>query len=210
MTMNKILLVLIVSSGFLLIFYANNDIFTRKKWFGMFQRDDEQTTTTTTVHPLAIESNLTHNNNHLLLKMLNTHSGHHRRTAANATKYNIFIIFTKENDILKTKFELFVKSLLKYASIPLNLHIITDERSEIATEEILKRQISIYRQNVVYTFYDVEDCAMKLSDITRVMMPHFSSNPGKPTHTHTQCTFSQETRSHQNMPNFRFIHRFIL
>ena len=96
----------------------------------------------------------------------------------NETEYNIFIIYTKENYILKTKFELFVKSLLKYASVHLHLHLITDEKSQVSAEDILKKEINHYNSFVFYTLYDVKDCAQQLSDITQVMMPYFSSNPG--------------------------------
>lgn len=80
--------------------------------------------------------------------------------------------------MLKTKFELFMKSLLKYASVKLHLHIISDEKSGPGAEEILRAQIQIYTSVVFYTLYSVEDCARQLSDITHVMMPHFSSSPG--------------------------------
>lgn len=96
----------------------------------------------------------------------------------NTTEHNIFVIYTKENYMLKTKFEMFVKSLLKYSSVRLHLHIISDVKSEASAEETIKKQINFYKSVVFYTIYDVEDCAMKLSDITHVMMPYFSSNPG--------------------------------
>lgn len=196
MTMNKILLVLIVSSGFLLIFYANNDIFTRRKWINIFQttdddsehpdsNDDEHPTTLARRQPELYGSR--HKHSHLYHK----HHSHNitlppaevkrvRYVASrnSSLEHNIFIIYTKENYMLKTKFELFVKSLLKYSSVRLHLHIISDEKSEPGAEEILRAQIKIYTSVVFYTIYSVEDCARQLSDITHVMMPHFSSSPG--------------------------------
>lgn len=96
----------------------------------------------------------------------------------NETEYNIFIIYTKQNYLLKMKFELFIKSLLKYSSIRLHLHIISDGKSEHFAEEILKRLINQYKRIVFYTLYSVDDCAAKISDISRIMMPYFSSHPG--------------------------------
>lgn len=96
----------------------------------------------------------------------------------NETEYNIFIIYTKQNYLLKMKFELFIKSLLKYSSIKLHLHIISDGKSERFAEEILKRLINQYKRIVFYTLYSVDDCAAKISDISRIMMPYFSSHPG--------------------------------
>lgn len=96
----------------------------------------------------------------------------------NETEYNIFLIYTKQNYLLKMKFELFIKSLLKYSSIKLHLHIISDGKSEHFAEEILKRLINQYKRIVFYTLYSVDDCAAKISDISRIMMPYFSSHPG--------------------------------
>lgn len=96
----------------------------------------------------------------------------------NETEYNIFIIYTKQNYLLKMKFELFIKSLLKYSSIRLHLHIISDGKSEHFAEESLKRLINQYKRIVFYTLYSVDDCAAKISDISRIMMPYFSSHPG--------------------------------
>lgn len=96
----------------------------------------------------------------------------------NETEYNIFIIYTKQNYLLKMKFELFIKSLLKYSSVKLHLHIISDAKSEHFAEEILKRLINQYKRIVFYTLYSVDDCAAKISDISRIMMPYFSSHPG--------------------------------
>lgn len=161
MTMNKILLVLIVASGFLLIFYANNDILTRKKLFSLFQSDYG--------HNSASNN---HETNYTDIRRV-------KYIPKNTTEYNIFVIFTRETFVLKTKFELFLKSLLKYTSIPLHLHIVTDERSELSVEDILKKEINEYRRVVFYTLYNMADSAAKISDISKAMMPHFNSNPSK-------------------------------
>lgn len=194
MTMNKILLVLIVSSGFLLIFYANNDIFTRRRWINIFQTDDdsEHPGSSDDEHPttLARRQPDLYGSHHKHSHLYHKHHSHNitlppaevkrvRYVASNSSaEHNIFIIYTKENYMLKTKFELFVKSLLKYATVRLHLHIISDEKSEPGAEEILRAQIQIYTSVVFYTLYSVEDCARRLNDITNVMMPHFSSSPG--------------------------------
>lgn len=160
MTMNKILLVLIVASGFLLIFYANNDILTRKKLFSLFQSDYG--------HNSASNR---HEANYSDIRRV-------KYVPKNSTEYNIFVIYTRETFVLKTKFELFLKSLLKYTSVPLHLHIVTDERSELSVEDVLKKEINEYRRVVFYTLYYMADSAVKISDISKAMMPHFNSNPG--------------------------------
>lgn len=161
MKMNKILLVLIIASGFLLIFYANNDIFTRSRnLLGLFQKSEQ----------VLDEKN---NVNYAAIKRV-------KYTAKNnSTEHNIFVIFAKENFLLRSKFELFLKSLLKYTSVSCHLHIITDEKSELVAEEIIKQTIDRYRKPVFYTLYDVEDSIAKIGPIVKTMMPYFSSNPGK-------------------------------
>lgn len=173
MNMNKILLVLIISSGFLLIFYNNynNDIFTRKNiFFTAFQKKSDDTS-------------ISHNNNKNLIIDTNPILADIKRVKyipklPPIVEYNIFIIFTKSNQNLKNKFELFLKSLFLHCSVELHLHIITDEESELSAELVLKTQIEKYKKIVFYTLYDVEDCAMKLSDIVYILLPYFSSNPG--------------------------------
>lgn len=104
------------------------------------------------------------------------------KAASNNTadsEHNIFVIYTKENYLLKTKFELFMKSLLKYATVPLHLHIITDARSKPAAEEIMRTQIGFYKHQpiagrVQYSLYNVTESAGKITDITAAMMPHFT------------------------------------
>lgn len=99
----------------------------------------------------------------------------------NATEYNIFVIYTKEsqNSNLRDKFELFLKSLLKYTTIPIHLHVITDEQSETSAEELIREQIAHYRKVVFYTLYDVKDCAEKTSDIVKNMLPLFNYKTGE-------------------------------
>lgn len=162
MTMNKILLVLIVASGFLLIFYANNDILTRKKLFSLFQSDYGHNTSNRNASAYSDIRRVKYSD-----------------IPKNTTEYNIFVIYTRETFVLKTKFELFLKSLLKYTSVPLHLHIVTDERSELSVEDVLKKEINEYHRVVFYTLYNMADCAAKISDISKAMMPHFNSNPGK-------------------------------
>ena len=236
--MNKILLVLIIASGFLLIFYANTDLFRRKtkqileqtlssassspllslstqspfqlQQLHSYQNDASQIDNTDDAkhyrhqqqqHKHSSDNSYknknhhhnnigTTNNNNNNNNNINKHQPIKNITSLadikrvkymphlNQTEYNIFIIYTKQNYVLKTKFELFVKSLLKYASIQLHLHIISDKKSEQIAEDILKTQIIQYNRIVFYTLYDVEDCAIKISDITHVMMPYFSSHPG--------------------------------
>uniref|UniRef100_A0A182S9V1 Xyloside xylosyltransferase 1 n=1 Tax=Anopheles maculatus TaxID=74869 RepID=A0A182S9V1_9DIPT len=98
----------------------------------------------------------------------------------NDTEYNIFLIYTKEaqNLILHSQLELFLRSLLKYSTIELHLHIITDEQSERSAEELIKQQIERFHRTAFYTLYDVRDCAEKISDIVHGMMPLFNYRSG--------------------------------
>lgn len=162
---------LIISSGFLLIYYANNEIFTRKSYVATYSKSaaaEDIENNAIIDYELDGEFNLSPD-----LKRIKY------IPRINSTEYNIFVIYTKENYILKSKFELFLKSLIKYTSIKLHLHIITDEKSEISAETVLRSQIDRYKKSVFYTLYDVQDCAIKISDIVNVMLPYFSANPGK-------------------------------
>jgi hypothetical protein len=148
---NRIVLILIFSSGFLLIIYANN--FNRKIFFTekAFQEPQIQL-------QVAGEKIFTREPNYSRSGKNHEYSRNSELNAKeNATEYNIFVIYTKENMILKSKFELFLKSILKFATIPLKIHLITDESTEVSLEELLKNQISIYKKKhtVKWTLYDV-------------------------------------------------------
>lgn len=257
--MNKILLVLIITSGFLLIIYANNDIFNHKNLFSavsVFQRPAKTRTPTTLStssfqHENDIDQNYNgqqqesqqqqHLDTHYLQKhsqhQLQQHKQHYNASGGqhlsdaissrlvaggssnsnniggdirrikyipnlNGTEYNIFIIYTKENHILKNKLELFLKSLFKYTTIQLHLHIVTDIRSEQSLEVIIKSQINRYKKVVFYTLYDVNDSANKINDIVHSMMPLFS-------YAGTSHTYIKP-RIAYGIKKFIFIFRFIL
>lgn len=216
MTMNKVLVFLIVASGFLLIFYANNEIFSRQRWASLFQSDQQEQRPDD--EAAALSSNAIPNGHggdpaqavHFQagggpaqLRSLHQHGERHRghrgqpavaydalrpvryvpsanasaAAAAAADEHNIFVIYTKENYMLRTKFELFVKSLLKYASVPLHLHIISDARSEPSAEDIVRKQLVFYHRaagRVQYSLYNVTEAAARIGDITQAMMPYFS------------------------------------
>lgn len=91
--------------------------------------------------------------------------------------YNLFVIYTKETDVLQKKFELLLKSLFKYTKISLHLHIITDE-STVNAGDIVRKQMHRYNRRAVISTIDVQDCVDKVKDIVQVMMPYFSSHPG--------------------------------
>ncbi|XP_053687360.1 xyloside xylosyltransferase 1 [Sabethes cyaneus] len=193
--MNKILLVLIIASGFLLIIYANSNIFNRRNILMIFQQkvDPGGGGGGELVHPEVPpdSSRWTDDNGAAFGKPASAQFLSAARINElkrvkyipkenNATEYNIFIIYTKEsqNVILKSKFELFLKSLLKYTTIPMHLHVITDEQSETSAEELIREQINHYRKVVFYTLYDVKDCAEKISDIVKNMLPLFNYKTG--------------------------------
>lgn len=94
---------------------------------------------------------------------------------------NIWCIFTKviENVPLQDKFERLIKSLFKFSSVPLHIHIISDNSSNIIAKDILKKIIPSSKNHVIYTFYNVNECAKQIEDIVKVMTPYFSSQPGK-------------------------------
>lgn len=193
MSMNKILLVLIIASGFLLIIYANSSIFNRRNILMIFQRTDGFGGAE---HPEVLDNSLLAGGGAggtaaKVAHLIGGDSGGARfgelkrvkyvPKENNATEYNIFVIYTKEsqNSNLRDKFELFLKSLLKYATIPIHLHVITDEQSESSAEELIREQIAHYRKVVFYTLYDVKDCAEKTSDIVKNMLPLFNYKTGR-------------------------------
>uniref|UniRef100_A0A182XZ67 Uncharacterized protein n=1 Tax=Anopheles stephensi TaxID=30069 RepID=A0A182XZ67_ANOST len=190
MGMNKALLVFIVASGFLLFIYANSSVFNRH----LVQKDAPERLAA------AAAAALVHHNHQHHHK---PHEGKHRNgtgsengtsdiaasklkrvkyvsKGTNDTEYNIFLIYTKEsqNLILHSQLELFLRSLLKYSTIELHLHIITDEQSERSAEELIKQQIERFHRTAFYTLYDVRDCAEKISDIVHGMMPLFNYRSG--------------------------------
>ncbi|XP_075165822.1 xyloside xylosyltransferase [Haematobia irritans] len=93
--------------------------------------------------------------------------------------YNIFVIYTKENYQLHVKFELFARSLLKYANsgVLMHLHVLTDETSGHSVEQILKSEITRYRRSIIYSLYSMHLCAEQVMDIVNTMTPYFSSTP---------------------------------
>uniref|UniRef100_A0A182P3M5 Xyloside xylosyltransferase 1 n=1 Tax=Anopheles epiroticus TaxID=199890 RepID=A0A182P3M5_9DIPT len=193
MGMNKALLVFIVASGFLLFIYANSSVFNRH----LVQKEDPERLT-------AAAAALVHRNHQHHQHQHHGGGKHRNGTVAtgedgtsdpstsklkrvkyiskgtNDTEYNIFLIYTKEsqNLILHSQLELFLRSLLKYSTIELHLHIITDEQSERSAEELIKQQIERFQRTAFYTLYDVRDCAEKISDIVHGMMPLFNYRSG--------------------------------
>lgn len=108
---------------------------------------------------------------------------HYRR---NATEFNLFLIYANENESLKHKLDLFLKSLLKYTSISIHLHVITDESSQVSLENSINSMFFRYRGNRLtgrlnhlYTIYDVNDARHKIKDIHDSLMPLFSYNSGE-------------------------------
>lgn len=183
--MNKILLVLIIISGFLLIFYANNDIFTRTGLFHGGSRNNNNNNTATFSPPAAdgmdrVDSS-DQNERLLLMDDPGGRPEEERRfwTTVNRTAYNLFVIYTKETEVLQKKYELLLKSLFKYTStIPLHLHIITDDKSTKNAESIARKQMHRYHRQALISMLDVEQCVEKITDIVQVMMPYFT-HPGR-------------------------------
>lgn len=102
---------------------------------------------------------------------------HHR----NGTEYNLFLIYTKENHAMRHKLELFLKSLLKYSTIPLHLHVITDEKSVTSLESAINTYYHKYHppgKHHLYSVYDVHEAVTKIKDIHENMLPLFSYSSG--------------------------------
>lgn len=98
---------------------------------------------------------------------------------ATSSEYNIFVIYTKENYQLHVKFELFIKSLLKFANsgVLLHLHVLTDETSGHSVDQILEAEVRRYRRSIIYSLYNMHLCAEEVMDIVNTMTPYFSSTP---------------------------------
>ncbi|KAM7342600.1 xyloside xylosyltransferase [Cochliomyia hominivorax] len=98
---------------------------------------------------------------------------------ATSSDYNIFVIYTKENYQLHVKFELFIKSLLKFANsgVLLHLHVLTDETSGHSVDQILEAEVRRYRRSIIYSLYNMRLCAEEVMDIVNTMTPYFSSTP---------------------------------
>lgn len=96
-----------------------------------------------------------------------------------SSDYNIFVIYTKENYQLHVKFELFLKSLLKFANsgVLLHLHVLTDETSGHSVDQIIEAEVRRYRRSIIYSLYNMRLCAEEVMDIVNTMTPYFSSTP---------------------------------
>lgn len=179
--MNKILLVLIIFSGVLLIFYANINYLFRDT-----QSDPSSTASQNgrllllmDDEPAAAAPNLPPNAQHLAMAGIGELEGRGREKRPRTT-YNLFVIYTKETEVLQKKYELMLKSLFKYtASIAIHLTVITDAKSVHNAEAIARAQMAHYDRRADISLLDVEDCVDKISDIVQAMMPYFSSHPGK-------------------------------
>jgi len=58
----------------------------------------------------------------------------------NQTNYNIWCIFTKvaSNSPMRRKFQVFTESLLRFASINITFHVISDDNSQNIAENVIK------------------------------------------------------------------------
>lgn len=106
-------------------------------------------------------------------------SGISSSSTTSSSDYNIFVIYTKENYQLHVKFELFIKSLLKFANsgVLLHLHVLTDETSGHSVDQILEAEVRRYRRSIIYSLYNMRLCAEEVVDIVNTMTPYFSSTP---------------------------------
>lgn len=179
--LNKILLILILLSGFLLIFYANIDINLSELFRGPASAGSQ--------NQRLVDNDPAQQEQHLAMadspgawnsgSSFNADAERKRRNHTSMFNNNLFVIYTKETSVLQTKYELLLKSLFKYTTIPLHLHVLTDAKSTYNAEDIARTQMQHYRRPALITLLDVEECVDKINDIVQVMMPYFSSHPGK-------------------------------
>lgn len=177
--LNKILLILILLSGFLLIFYANINI--SELFRGPAGSQNQR----------FVDNDPAQEKHLAMADSPGAWSGAgggssfsadaERKTRNHSSLFynNLFVIYTKETSVLQTKYELLLKSLFKYTTIPLHLHVLTDAKSTYNAEDIARTQMQHYRRPALITLLDVEECVDKINDIVQVMMPYFSSHPGK-------------------------------
>lgn len=94
--------------------------------------------------------------------------------------YNIWCIFTKvaSNSPMRRKFQVFTESLLRFASINITFHVISDDNSQNIAENVIKNVLISTGKFMKVFYYNVHKLAAKLEDIVSVMSPHFSSKPG--------------------------------
>ncbi|ENN75919.1 hypothetical protein YQE_07560, partial [Dendroctonus ponderosae] len=102
-------------------------------------------------------------------------------TATQKQEFNIWLIFTKvkKKSLLAKKFVNLVYNLINVSSVPLTFHIIIDEKSKLLAENQLSEVVYKTNKTLIYKFYNVQECALKIADIVDVMTPYFSSKPGK-------------------------------
>ncbi|KAH1014017.1 hypothetical protein HUJ04_002922 [Dendroctonus ponderosae] len=101
-------------------------------------------------------------------------------TATQKQEFNIWLIFTKvkKKSLLAKKFVNLVYNLINVSSVPLTFHIIIDEKSKLLAENQLSEVVYKTNKTLIYKFYNVQECALKIADIVDVMTPYFSSKPG--------------------------------
>jgi len=93
-------------------------------------------------------------------------------------RINVGIIFTKaaSNRNLQEKFKLCISSLLKYATIDLNLYIIGDKESQLLAKKFISK-LDFVQINYELIELDSDELAKKLHKIVSEMQLHFSHSP---------------------------------
>ncbi|XP_015172557.1 PREDICTED: xyloside xylosyltransferase 1 [Polistes dominula] len=101
-------------------------------------------------------------------------------TYQNQLYYNVWCIFTKvgTNSPMRTKFHVFTKSLLAFATVDIAFHVIIDDDSYTIADTIVQDVMSTTNKTMKVQYYNVHEQARQLEDIVSVMSPHFSSKPG--------------------------------
>jgi lipopolysaccharide biosynthesis glycosyltransferase len=93
-------------------------------------------------------------------------------------RINVGIIFTKasSNTNLQDKFKICISSLLKYATIDLNLYIIGDKESQLLAKKFISK-LDFVQVNYELIELDSDDLAKKLHKVVSEMQVHFSHSP---------------------------------
>lgn len=109
------------------------------------------------------------------------HSKNRATSLTQKREFNVWLIFTKvkNKSLLANKFGNLVYNLINVSSVPLTFHIIIDEKSKPLAEFHLSDVVYKTNKTLIYKFYNVKECALKIADIVDVMTPYFSSKPGK-------------------------------
>jgi len=95
--------------------------------------------------------------------------------------FNVWCIFTKVRDdqtAMKYKFRLMLSSLLRSTSSLVTLNILTDTLSKTVAQLVVLDCVNATGKDIKVVYHDMHLATSIASEVTSVMKPHFSSQPG--------------------------------